>query len=151
MNDGPVVRISHALPAANFTTNVNHSTKPSIANEHPMKTLSIPNRCLTFAVRKVALSVALVAATIAARADHFYTNNATGDYNIPAFWDPNGVPNDNTHNNNGSNNIVLIQAADPVWNHGDTLAGDANGASGAYLQTGFGPCLRLLARLMEDP
>src|ERR1043166_5515721 len=99
-----------------------------------MKTSSIPNSFRTIAVRTVALSVALAA--IVSRADHFYTNNATGDYNVANYWNPNGVPNDNTHNNNGSNNVVLIQAGDPLWQHGDTLAGDVGGASGAYLQPG---------------
>src|SRR5258706_3059302 len=101
-----------------------------------MKTSFTLHSFRTFAVRKVALSVALVSAAIVARADHFYTNNAAGDFNVPGYWDPNSVPNDNTHNNNGVNNVVLIQAGDPVWNHGDTLAGSVNGASGAHLQTG---------------
>ena len=87
-------------------------------------------------LKLLATVVALVSAAAVSRADHFYTNNATGDYNVAGFWDPNGVPGDNTHNNNGSANVVLIQPGDPVWNHGDTLAGDANGTSGAYLQTG---------------
>jgi autotransporter-associated beta strand protein len=99
-----------------------------------MKTSFTPRSFRTVAVHVVALSVALTA--IVVRADHFYTNNATGDFNVANYWNPNGIPNDNTHNNNGSNNVVLIQAGDPLWQHGDTLAGDANGASGAYLQTG---------------
>src|SRR3974377_1854666 len=105
-------------------------------NDHSQKPLPFPQSFRTFAFRKVALSVALVSAAIASRADHYYTNNATGDYNVASYWDPNGVPNDNTHNDNGSNNVVLIQPGDPVWNHGDTLAGSADNTSGAYLQTG---------------
>ncbi|HZI33364.1 MAG TPA: hypothetical protein VFF11_13570, partial [Candidatus Binatia bacterium] len=85
---------------------------------------------------KLLSTAALLAAAAVSRADHFYTNNATGDYNVASYWDPNGVPNDNTHNDNGSNNVVLIQAGDPLWAHGDTLAGSANNTSGAYLQTG---------------
>jgi fibronectin-binding autotransporter adhesin len=87
-------------------------------------------------LKLLASAVALVSAAIVSRADHFYTNNASGDYNVPTYWDPNSVPNDNTHNNNGVNNVVLIQGGDPVWNHGDTLAGSADSTSGAYLQTG---------------
>ncbi|HSU55592.1 MAG TPA: autotransporter-associated beta strand repeat-containing protein, partial [Candidatus Dormibacteraeota bacterium] len=87
-------------------------------------------------LKLLATAVALVSATNVSRADHFYTNNASGDYNVPSNWDPNSVPNDNTHNDNGTNNVVLIQAGDPVWNHGDTLAGSADNTSGAYLQTG---------------
>ena len=32
--------------------------------------------------------------------------------------------------------MVLIQPGDPAWQHGDTLAGNGDGTSGAYLQTG---------------
>jgi autotransporter-associated beta strand protein len=78
--------------------------------------------------------VALVSVAAVSRADHYYTNNATGDYNVANYWDPNGVPNDNTHNNSGQ--TVLIQAGDPVWNHGDTLAGSTDGTTGYYIQTG---------------
>ncbi|HWD21213.1 MAG TPA: autotransporter-associated beta strand repeat-containing protein [Verrucomicrobiae bacterium] len=63
---------------------------------------------------------------------------ATGDYNNPASWNGtyNGSSNPNTSDDNGSNNVVLILPGDPVWQHGDTLAGNGAGTSGAYRQTG---------------
>jgi len=100
------------------------------------RALTASNPCRLNRAKLLAAAVGLLSGAVAAQADHYYTNNATGDYNVPAYWDPNGVPNDNTHNNSGSNNVVLIQAGDPVWNHGDTLAGSADNTSGAYLQTG---------------
>lgn len=101
-----------------------------------IRTASTSSSSRSNQLKKLAAVIALVSVAVISRADHFYTNNATGDYNVTNYWDPNSVPNDNTHNNNGSNNVVLIQDGDPIWNHGDTLAGDADGASGAYLQTG---------------
>ncbi len=99
-------------------------------------TSSNPNPCCSKQIRLLVTAVTLFSTAVVSRADHFYTNNATGDFNVANFWDPNGVPNDNTHNNNGSNNVVLIQNGDPIWNHGDTLAGSVASTSGAYLQTG---------------
>ena len=89
-------------------------------------------------MKLLATAVALASVAVVSRAESYYTNNATGDYNVASYWDPNVVPNNNTNscNNNGSNNVVLIQPGDPVWQHGDTLAGDADNTSGAWLQTG---------------
>jgi len=33
-------------------------------------------------------------------------------------------------------NVVLIQPGDVAWYHGDTLAGNGNNTTGAYIQTG---------------
>jgi autotransporter-associated beta strand protein len=87
-------------------------------------------------INALALAVALVAP--AAFGQTFYTNNSTGDFNVATSWNPNTVPSGsvNAANDNGSNNIVLIQPGDPLWQHGDTLAGQTAGLSGAYLQTG---------------
>ena len=60
----------------------------------------------------------------------------TSDYNVAGSWNPSGVPTGNASNDSGSNNVVLIQPGDPVWQHGDTLAGNGAGTSGSYLQTG---------------
>jgi len=65
----------------------------------------------------------------------FWTGG-TSDFNNAGSWSPSGVPTGNAANDSGSNNVVLIQAGDPVWGHGDTLAGQTPGSSGAYLQTG---------------
>src|SRR3974390_537904 len=58
----------------------------------------------------------------------------TQDYNNPAFWNgpytDGSTPNPNTSNDNGTNNVVLIQPGDPTWQHGDTLAGNGAGTSG---------------------
>src|SRR5271157_2646984 len=65
----------------------------------------------------------------------FWTGG-TSDYNVAGSWNPTGVPTGNAANDSGSNNVVLIQPGDPVWGHGDTLAGQTAGSSGSYLQTG---------------
>lgn len=73
---------------------------------------------------------------IKAFGDSFW-NGGTGDFNASASWTPNGVPTGvNAINDSGSNNIVLVKAGDPTWSPWDIRAGDAAGASGAYLQTG---------------
>jgi len=83
------------------------------------------------------LSAGLMLPTLTAMAQTEWIGT-TGDYTNPASWSGtfNGGSNPNTSNDNGSNNVVLIQPGDPLWQHGDTLAGNANGTSGAYLQTG---------------
>jgi autotransporter-associated beta strand protein len=60
----------------------------------------------------------------------------TSDYNVAGSWNPSGVPTGNASNDSGTNNVVLIQPGDPLWQHGDTLAGTGTGTSGSYLQTG---------------
>lgn len=106
-----------------------------------------------FQARALALAAGLALAAVPALAQSFYTNS-TGDFNVANSWSPNGVPSGsgNATDDNGSNNVVLIQAGDPAWLHGDTLAGQTSGTSGAYLQTGstndtgypsFGNWLRL--------
>lgn len=79
--------------------------------------------------------LAMSAATVFGQS---FWSGGTSDFNNPADWsglylDPS---NPNCANDSGSANVVLIQLGDPVWQHGDTLAGQANGASGAYHQTG---------------
>ena len=69
-------------------------------------------------------------------ADSFW-QGGTSDFNVGASWNPAGVPaGGNAINDSGSNNVVLVQAGDPVWSPWDIRAGDGAGASGAYLQTG---------------
>ena len=62
----------------------------------------------------------------------------TSDYNVAGSWNPSGVPSGgvNASNDSGTNNVVLIQPGDPLWQHGDTLAGNGAGTAGKYLQTG---------------
>ncbi|HVM49545.1 MAG TPA: autotransporter-associated beta strand repeat-containing protein [Candidatus Acidoferrum sp.] len=62
----------------------------------------------------------------------------TSDFNNPASWNGTyiGGSNPNCSNDSGSNNVVLIEPGDVVWQHGDTLAGNGAGTSGSYLQTG---------------
>src|ERR1041385_3114141 len=79
-----------------------HSSVSPHSPKMNMKNSFTPRSFRTVAVCTVALTMALAASV--ARADHSYTNNATGDYNVATYWNPNGVPGDNTHNNNGSNN-----------------------------------------------
>ena len=42
----------------------------------------------------------------------------------------------NAINDNGSNNVVQINASDPVWTVNDLWAGDGSDKSGAYVQNG---------------
>jgi autotransporter-associated beta strand protein len=87
-------------------------------------------------IKTLALSAGLMASAAAAFGQTLWTGGPS-DYNNPASW--NGAyntGNPNCSNDNGSNNVVLIQPGDPLWQHGDTLAGNGNNTSGAYLQTG---------------
>jgi autotransporter-associated beta strand protein/T5SS/PEP-CTERM-associated repeat protein len=93
-------------------------------------------------IKLLTLAAALVMPAATGLAQTMWTDG-TADYNIPGNW--NGTyndgstvnsPNPNCDNDTGSNNIILIQPGDPAWYHGDTLAGQGNGTSGAYLQTG---------------
>ncbi len=106
-----------------------------------MKTQKYPTALTSDYLSRVILlflAAALMTPAATALAQSFYTNNSTGDFNVAAYWNPNGVPSGdvNAANDNGSNDVVLIQPGDPVWSHGDTLAGQTPGDSGAYLQTG---------------
>ena len=78
-----------------------------------------------------------------------YWVGGTADYNNQNFWQTSsssapgtanavyfGSQNPNCANDQGSNVVVLIQDGDPLWQHGDTLAGNEAGTSGSYLQTG---------------
>lgn len=90
---------------------------------------------------KLILACLIVApATVKAQT---YWQGGSNDFNNAAYWtgayiDTSGdsSPNPNCDNDTGTNNVILIQAGDPPWYHGDTLAGNNNGNSGAYLQTG---------------
>lgn len=126
----------HLFSDTHSTRGIPQAAKNCIAQMKTPNPSVVPKARRASQLKLLAITVGYLSAAAIASADHFYTNNATGDFNVPAFWDPNGVPNDNTHNNNGSNNVVLIQSGDPVWNHGDTLAGSADNTAGAYLQTG---------------
>src|ERR1700744_5907581 len=81
------------------------------------------------------LTALLAMPAVSSHAQAFWTGT-TADFNSPNLWNPVGVPTGNAANDNGSNNVVLIQTGDVVWQHGDTLAGQTPGDSGAYLQTG---------------
>ena len=71
-------------------------------------------------------------AWIGTNADFNYSTNWNGTYIDVGT----SSPNPNCTDDNGSNSTVLIQPGDPIWYHGDTLAGNANNTSGAYIQTG---------------
>lgn len=84
----------------------------------------------------------LIVAPAAVKAQTYW-QGGNNDFNNAAYWtgayiDTSGdsSPNPNCDNDTGTNNVILIQAGDPPWYHGDTLAGNNNGNSGAYLQTG---------------
>lgn len=90
-----------------------------------------------FPVKTLALTAGLIASAATGLSQTLYTN-ITGDFNVAASWNPNGVPSGtvNATDDNGTNNVVLIQPGDPVWAHGDTLAGNSDNTGGKYIQTG---------------
>jgi len=95
-----------------------------------------------YQIKMLAMAAGLIVPTASTWAQTLW-QAGTGDFNVPASWNGtyidganNSSPNPNCSNDNGSNNIVLIQPGDPAWYHGDTLAGNANNTTGAYIQTG---------------
>jgi autotransporter-associated beta strand protein len=88
-------------------------------------------------IKIVALSAALGVPAFAVFSQTLW-NGGTSDFNNPASWNGTyiGDSNPNCSNDSGSNNVVLIQPGDAIWQHGDTLAGNGANTSGAYLQTG---------------
>src|ERR1017187_3016140 len=83
----------------------------------------------------LALTALLLVPAASALAQAFW-QGGTSDYNVAGSWNPTGVPTGNASNDSGTNNVVLIQPGDPLWAHGDTLAGQGAGTGGSYLQTG---------------
>lgn len=105
-----------------------------------MKTIKPPTASKPislFQIRSLTLAAALIVPAATGFSQTLWTN-VTGDYNVASSWSPNVVPTGtvNCTDDNGSNNVILIQAGDPVFQHGDTLAGNAANTSGAWLQTG---------------
>jgi len=95
---------------------------------------SIRRRHFQFKMLALAAGLILPAANGLAQS---YWQGGASDYNNAASW--NGAYNSgnpNCSDDSGSNNVVLIEPGDPTWFHGDTLAGNNGGTSGAYLQTG---------------
>ena len=67
-----------------------------------------------------------------------YWQGGTADYNVGANWVGGGVPGTGTNaiNDSGSNNIVQINASDPIWTLNELCAGDGSNATGAFVQNG---------------
>ncbi|HEY1787867.1 MAG TPA: autotransporter-associated beta strand repeat-containing protein, partial [Verrucomicrobiae bacterium] len=92
-------------------------------------------------IKILTLAAALMVPAATGLAQTMWTDG-TADFNIPGNWNGTYIdvgtssPNPNCDNDTGSNNIILIQPGDPAWYHGDTLAGQGNGTSGSYIQTG---------------
>lgn len=110
----------------NKTMNINPTTGV-LARPNPLRGKS----------RSIALAACLLAPGMTAPAQSFWSGG-TSDFNNAASWSGPYINNGNPNcaNDSGSNNVVLIQAGDPIWQHGDTIAGQTPGSSGAYLQTG---------------
>ncbi len=87
------------------------------------------------------LAALLLVPAAASFADSFWIGG-TGTFNNPAAWDSGVVPTagpaatQNADNDSGTNNVVLINLGDPVWNPWDIRAGNGDNTSGAFLQTG---------------
>ncbi len=83
------------------------------------------------------VSAILLSAVSVQAADRQWSGG-TASYNTPAAWTGGVLPNagDNAINNSGLGNTVLISATDPNWTVNDIRAGDGNGNSGSWLQTG---------------
>lgn len=101
----------------------------------PRNLLSVKQDRLSY--KALPLLAALMMPAVA-MAQTMWIAPSTSDFNNPANWNGTyiGSSNPNCANDAGSNNVVLIQPGDPVWQHGDTLAGNGDNTSGAYLQTG---------------
>ncbi len=86
------------------------------------------------------VALALMVFWFLANSDGFadsYWQGGPSDFNAPGSWNPAGVPTGvNAFNDSGSNNVVLIQAGDPIWSPWDIRAGDGSGTSGSYQQNG---------------
>lgn len=87
----------------------------------------------------LALTATLLLSAASAMAQtHWLGGPGIIDFNNAALWDgqfTSNPGNPNCTDDQGTNNVILIQAGDD-WQHGDTLSGNAAGTSGAYLQTG---------------
>ena len=83
------------------------------------------------------IAVCLALANFTASAVDRTWSGATASY-TNTTWTGGIVPvaADNAINNNGSNNVVLINATDPNWTVNDIRAGNAASTSGSFLQNG---------------
>jgi autotransporter-associated beta strand protein len=100
--------------------------------------ISIQSQPGSFRTKKYfAFAGALLLSAAAALAQTLWIGG-TADWNNAANWNPNTIPSGsvNCTDDNGSNNIILIQPGDPIFQHGDTLAGNADNTSGAWVQNG---------------
>jgi len=117
-----------------------HDNRPptkTMKNPHNLSVKSQPN---PFRGKKyLALAAALLVPAVTALAQTQWSGGTgANDYNNTANWSGGVIPSGtvNCTDDAGSNNIILIQPGDPVFQHGDTLAGNAANTSGAWLQTG---------------
>jgi autotransporter-associated beta strand protein len=80
---------------------------------------------------------AFVGAPDAKAISDIYWDGGTADFNIGTNWVGGVVPTgNNAENDNGSNNVVLINIGDPAWNPWDVRAGNENNDSGAFAMYG---------------
>ncbi len=116
--------------------------KPATRNMKtpPQLNLFKLRRCLSTMLLTISAGLILPVASGLAQTQWI---GGTADFNNATNWNgtyidgsDNATPNPNCTDDQGSNNVVLIQPGDVAWYHGDTLAGNGANASGAYLQTG---------------
>ena len=82
-----------------------------------------------------AMAGAALTAPLAHAADIHWIGPTGDDYNTPADWDANKVPNgDNAINSNGT--VINILPTDPAWTVNDIRAGDSSNTTGTYNQSG---------------
>jgi autotransporter-associated beta strand protein len=93
-------------------------------------------------IKILTLAAALTLPAATGLAQSFWSGGSN-DFNNASYWSgtfnytpplASGLAAD--VNNEGSNDVVLIQPGDPVWNHAGLIAGSLANTSGAYLQTG---------------
>src|ERR1035441_1261233 len=112
-------------------------TAPQKINMKTSPNISLKAQPKPFRGKKyLALAAALLLPAASALAQSFWSGG-TSDFNVAGSWSGayiGGTPN--CANDSGSANVVLIKPGDPVWQHGDTIAGQGAGTSGSYLQTG---------------
>src|ERR1022692_4710583 len=100
-------------------------TAPKKINMKTPPNISLKAQPKPFRGKKyLALAAALLVPAASALAQSFWSGG-TSDFNNAAFWSGAyiGGSNPNCANDSGSANVVLIQPGDPIWQHGDTIAG----------------------------
>jgi autotransporter-associated beta strand protein len=111
-----------------------HETQPKMNQMH----IPISLRVVLLSKAGLAFSLALALSPFTGRTADIQWQGGTASYTNTADWVGGSVPGsgDNAINDNGTNNVVQINPGNPNWIVNDFRAGNAGGATGAFLQNG---------------